>query len=306
MNPNKFLRSLDNPVTTLDRSLVWLFLALTYLTILSLIVEELFPDFFHDNEYIFNIIEYLTLFVFSFEYLIRIIYSRNRLMYITSFYGVIDALSVIPALFGILGAGSINGLWIRIFKVFRLVRLLKFVRLGNTVGGIVGQLIPFFATVIAFKGIVVVLENQSWWPEFQNLSVVIGVVGFTLAILLGTKLSAVHSRICAIEDSVCRIVGALRDMQNQKNIKGELLEWSLQLEKALKSPKKMMGYMAMLMRKKTDVLEEHLEKNGIGGPATAGFHRDVAYLLHQATGETPPGQTHEHKIINLGARYPIK
>ncbi|PID46886.1 MAG: hypothetical protein CSB47_01520 [Proteobacteria bacterium] len=281
------INSLDNPVSNFDKFVVWLFLILTYLTVTSLVAEEVFPDFYYKNNEYFNGVEYLTLFVFSVEFIVRLFFSENKIKYITSFYGIIDLLSVLPSLFGILGTGSINGLWLRIFKVFRLVRLLKFVKLGNTVGGFIGKLIPFFAATIAFKGLVVVLESRYWWPDFQNIGVVVGVVGFALAILLGTKLRAVHSRISTIEAAVCRIVGALRDMQNQSNIRDDFLEWSRQLEKALKSPKEMMDDMAMNMRKKTDALEERLEKLEVGSGTTAGFHKDVVYLLHQATSETP-------------------
>lgn len=287
MKTQAIIQSLDGPKTIFGNSLIWLSLILTYLTVVTLIAEEIFPVFFNNNFIYFNIIEYVSLTFFSLEYFSRIITSESKAKYIFSFYGLVDALSVIPSLLGILSGGNISSLWVRVFKVLRLVRLLKLVKLGDTVGGIVGQLIPYFAVVIAFKGLVVVLEYQSWWVDFKNLNIVIGVVGFALAILLGTKLRDVHSRLFAIEDAVCRIVGALRDMQNQNDIKHELLDWSTQLESALKSPAEVKSNMAMLMREKTDVLEEHLEKASVGGPNTAGFHRDVAYLLHQITRKTP-------------------
>ncbi|MEE9339807.1 MAG: ion transporter [Methylococcaceae bacterium] len=287
MDGSKIIELLDEPKTAFGKTITWLILTLIYFTVITLVLEQTAPQFYEENIIYFETIEYLTLTVFSIEYLIRIIFSKNRFQYITSFYGVIDALSIIPAIFGILMGSNISSQLMRIFKVFRLVRLLKFAKLGNTVGGIVGSLLPFFATVLAFKGVVVVLENQSWWSGLQNLNIVIGVVGFTLAILLGTKLNVVNSRIYAIEDSVCRIVGALRDMQNQGNIKFELLTWSNELEKTLKSPQKVKAETVLTMRERTDTLEEHLESSGIGGPNTAGFHRDVAYLLHRTTAKTP-------------------
>lgn len=287
MKLHEIVQSLDEPKTVFDKSLIWLLLALTYLTVLSLIAEEVAPEYFAEYIRYFEVVEYFSLLFFSLEYLVRIVTADRKFKYIFSFYGIVDALSVLPSLLGILIGGNISSLWVRVFKVLRLVRLLKLIKLGDAVGGIVGQLIPFFAAVIAFKGIVVVLEHQSWWVDFNNLNIVIGVVGFALAILLGTKLRDVHSRLFAIEDTVCRIVGALRDMQNQKEIRYKLLAWSTQLEQALKSPRESKKGMAMLMREKTDALEEQLEIASIGGPTTAGFHRDVAYLLHQMTRKTP-------------------
>lgn len=284
----KLIKSMDNPETVTEKSLIWFSLILTYLTVFSLIIEEILTTTYRDNVVYFNFLEYIALTFFSVEYVSRILTSKKKIKYLFSFYGIVDALSVIPSLFGILSGSSNSSLWVRVFKVFRLFRLLKLIKLSDSVGGVVGQLIPYFATAIAFKGIVVVFENQSWWIEFSTLNVVIGVVGFALAILLGTKLGDVHSRISAIEDTVCRIVGSLRDMQNQKEIKSTLLEWSIELEKSLKSPIEKKKEMAMIMREKTDALEEKLESASIGGAATAGFHRDVSNLLHQMTRKTPP------------------
>lgn len=287
MQGKKIIELLDEPKTAFEKAITWLIVILIYLTVTSLVIEQVSPQYHQDNLIYFDTLEYFTLMVFTIEYLARLLFSKNRLQYAISFYGIIDALSVLPAIFGLFTGNSISSQLIRIFKVFRLVRLLKFAKLRSTIGGIVGSLLPFFASVLAFKGAVVILENQSWWSGLQNLNIVIGVVGFTLAILLGTKLNVVNSRIYAIEDAVCRIVGSLRDMQNQGNIRPELMAWSMELEKTLKSPQDIKDKIVLTMRNKTDALEEQLEASGIGGPNTAGFHRDVAYLLHRTTAKTP-------------------
>ncbi len=41
------------------------------------------------------------------------------------------------------------------------------------------------------------------------------------------------------------------------------------------------------MRIETDAFEKVLESNGVGGPNTAGFHRDVSFLLHRVLAKTP-------------------
>lgn len=300
MDESIVIQFLDKPKTTIGKAVAWGVLLLIYFTVISLVMERITPNFYQSYKIYFYVLEYFTVAVFSIEYLSRLIFSKNRMKYITSFYGVIDALSVIPALFGIFLGHGINSQLLRVFKIVRLVRLLKLVKLGNTVGGIAGQLLPFFAIVIAFKGIVVVLETQSWWSELQSLNIVIGVVGFTLAILLGTKLNVVNGRIYAIEDAVCRIVGSMRDMQNQGIIRVELLAWSKALEKTLKTSQKNKREVVSSMRHKTDVLEEHLEAASIGGPNTAGFHRDVAYLLHRTTASTPAAYEKFLRYVVIG------
>ena len=45
------------------------------------------------------------------------------------------------------------------------------------------------------KEVIVAVEGQDWWPKIGNLNVVLGVVGFSLAIRLGTKLQVSNSLI---------------------------------------------------------------------------------------------------------------
>ena len=112
----------------------------------------------------------------------------------------------------------------------------------------------------------------------------LGVVGFALAILLGAKLSVVNGRLYAIEDAVCRIVGALRMLRANSDVSQEVTVWANQFEENLRDPDKT-GIRNM--REQTEALAVRLEAGGVRGPNVAGFHRDVAYVLHRATAEIP-------------------
>ncbi|MEO1925013.1 MAG: ion transporter [Gammaproteobacteria bacterium] len=287
MFAKKVMAFLDEPSTKPSRYFSALLLLLIYVSVIQVVVQERFPSIFDSYSTFFKGIELFTLMIFSVEYFSRIAFTSNRLKYMTSFYGIIDALAVIPGLIGLAGFNVTDAVWLRVIKIFRLIRILKFVKMRNIVGGITGKLLPFFASAIAFKGVTVMLEGQSWWPEIKNLNIVIGVVGFALAVLLGTKLSVVNNRIYAIEDAVCRIVGALRDMDNNRKISGAILNWSQALEVALKSAVAEKKELIKGMREHTNSLEAVLEESGVNGPNTAGFHRDVSYLLHRATAVTP-------------------
>lgn len=293
------MKFLDHPRTKKAKIFSTFILVLIYVSVLQVVIEERLPIIFSELEIYFNAIEALTLLVFTVEYIVRIIYSDNRVKYITSFYGIVDALAVVPSLIGFLGLNVASTFLLRIFKIFRLVRLLRLVSIGGGLGGITGKILPYLAAAVAFKSITVILEGESWWPEINHLNVVIGVVGFALAVLLGTKLSVVNARIYSIEDAVCRIVGSLRDMQNNGDIKKDLLLWSRKLEKGLKSPENKKPELIRKMRHQTDLLEEKLEALGIGGPNTAGFHRDVAYLLHRSTAKTPVAYENFLKYVTI-------
>ena len=151
------------------------------------------------------------------------------------FYGIVDLLSVIPELIALIIFPYFMGtVWLRVFKLFRILRVLKVVRVFKNHNGIIGKLIPYVAIAIAYKGIIVIFENENWWINAKDLTLVISVIGFSLAVLLGTKLHVVNNRIYQIEDALCRIVGSLVDMQNTISIQKSIFSWSSLLEETLK------------------------------------------------------------------------
>ena len=215
-------------------------------------------------------------------------FDPNRWRYYKTFSGVVDLLAIIPGLLALFFPFMESTAWVRVLRLIRLVRIFKLVRYGEITGGITKSLTPFFAIAIGLKGVMVAVEGQNWWPEMKNLNVVIGVVGFSLAILLGTKLQVINNRLYSIEDAVCRIIGALRDMQYNKEANIHINYWAKELESALFYNGHNKAEVIKQMRFKTDDLEQKLEEAGINGPNTAGFHRDVAYLLHRSLARTPP------------------
>ncbi|WP_020174036.1 ion transporter [Methyloferula stellata] len=82
---------------------------------------------------LFIYIEHIATAIFVLEYALRVWTAvdlhkgpvphplRDRLRYITSFFGLIDLISILPAALGLLGAGD--------FRVLRLVRLLRMLKL---------------------------------------------------------------------------------------------------------------------------------------------------------------------------------
>ena len=67
--------------------------------------------------------------VYTVEYTIRVYLARPRLRYVTSFYGIIDLLAILP--FYLLVAFDLQA--VRAFRLLRLLRLFKLVRYTNAV-----------------------------------------------------------------------------------------------------------------------------------------------------------------------------
>ena len=153
--------------------------------------------------------------------------------------------------------------------------------------GIIGKIMPYVAIAVGYKGVLIIFEGYDWWPKIENMNTAVSVIGFSLAVLLGTKMSVTNNRIFQIEDAVCRVVGSMRDMQSIEAIRPAMKKWSILLYKTLKHPQIDKGEAVDKMRSETDSFEVVLESNGVGGPNTAGFHRDVSFLLHRVLAKTP-------------------
>ena len=78
---------------------------------------------------ILNIIEIITVIIFSIEYIIRIVFSEKKLKYIFSFYGIIDLIAILPFYL----SRGIDLRSIRVFRLFRLTRSLKLVKYNKAI-----------------------------------------------------------------------------------------------------------------------------------------------------------------------------
>lgn len=95
--------------------------------ILSVIIVMLDSVSELHNRYvrIFVYAEWIFTILFTIEYVTRIIISRKPLDYITSFYGIIDLLSILPTYMSLIITGSHYLLVIRILRMLRIFRILK-------------------------------------------------------------------------------------------------------------------------------------------------------------------------------------
>ena len=71
--------------------------------------------------------EVATVAVFTVEYLVRFAVAERKLRFVFSFYGVVDALAILP--FYVARGVDLRSL--RIFRLFRLIRVLKLLRYGR-------------------------------------------------------------------------------------------------------------------------------------------------------------------------------
>lgn len=111
---------LDKPI------IAWSVSALILYSVLCFSLETL-PDLSSSLKSFLRYSEVIIVMLFTIEYLIRIFFSKNRLKFVFSFYGLIDLVAILP--FYLAFAMDLRSL--RLVRLFRLVRILKLVRYNS-------------------------------------------------------------------------------------------------------------------------------------------------------------------------------
>ena len=73
---------------------------------------------------VLSIIEYVTVAIFTLEYLLRIYVASSKTKFIFSFYGMVDLLAILPFYIS-------SGVDLRAVRVFRFLRLLRILKLAR-------------------------------------------------------------------------------------------------------------------------------------------------------------------------------
>ena len=82
--------------------------------------------------YFLEIIEIFSVVIFTIEYVLRIIFSNNRIKFIFSFFGIIDFLAILPFYLSL----GVDLRSIRAVRLFRLFRILKLLRYNNAINNL--------------------------------------------------------------------------------------------------------------------------------------------------------------------------
>lgn len=252
------------------------------------VLEAIDPILLENISIPVDLILNLILLVFFIEYIVRIADSVPKFRYAVSMPGIIDLMSILPSILLLITGVGVDSIWLRLLRASRFVRIVMMTNKGRLVGGISGACMPMVALAVMGKAVVIGVESVEWWVIDPSINILLGVSGFSIAMLMGSKLSSVNGRLYALEDAVCRITGSMRDMWwATPEIRRELAVWSSSLEHFLQAPREEKLRIAPRMRNLTDDLEKTLENYKLGGPNISGFHRDAAFLIHRATATTP-------------------
>ncbi len=111
---------------------VWLLIFI--LASVLIVILETVPEFGDRYSDLFHILEWIFTIAFTIEYFLRLFCVRRPLGYATSFYGVVDLLSILPTYLSLIFSGTQYLLVIRALRLMRIFRIFKlghFIREGR-------------------------------------------------------------------------------------------------------------------------------------------------------------------------------
>lgn len=82
-------------------------------------------DFYKQHEALLDALEWLFTGLFTLEYALRILCVRRPWLYITSFYGLVDLVSIIPSYIGLFYPAAHYAMVVRMLRLLRIFRVLK-------------------------------------------------------------------------------------------------------------------------------------------------------------------------------------
>lgn len=137
---------------TFDIVLLWMIILSVTVVILESVasIRYAYHDVFVSTEWFFTII-------FSLEYMLRIYSAPRPLKYITSFYGVVDLLAILPTYLGLFFDQYTFLLTIRSFRLLRMFRVFKLARYVKEAAVLIKALKLSIHKIVVFFGAVLTM-----------------------------------------------------------------------------------------------------------------------------------------------------
>lgn len=100
-----------------------------YLSCIAIAIESVdeIEAAYHSELFIF---EWISVFIFTLDYVGNIFTAKDRLKYMTSFWGVVDLLSIVPSYLMLMNFTSVKAT--KILRILRVIRVLRVLKLART------------------------------------------------------------------------------------------------------------------------------------------------------------------------------
>lgn len=224
-------------------------------------------------------IEWAFTVFFTVEIILRVFAKPRPSDYLTTRFGIIDVLAVMPTWLSLIMPGLPNLNWLRALRLIRLLQIIKVLRKNPEFAtgkfGLLLQLAPFMAYAFILKTVIVVIEGSGYWPEIPGLALVISVIGFAIGVLLSTRLGTVQGRLYDFENSIASLAAAVRVIREavpQPALLGDFLRSVVRFSEG---------------QCKQDEPQELLEEIAAAGPGSVGppvwinFHQHAQFIVQR-------------------------
>ena len=145
------------------------------LSLISFSLETL-PNISEEFRLVLENFEFVSIVIFSIEYVLRVLVTKKPLRYIFSFYGIIDILAILPFYLN----RFLDLRFLRAFRVFRIFRALKLIRYNKALNRfnvafkiVKEELILFFIVILIMLFIVSAgiysFENEAQPEIFKSV-----------------------------------------------------------------------------------------------------------------------------------------
>ena len=153
----------------------------TILSVVGVVLETV--ESLQKYSYVFLAIEYVSVAIFTIEYIGRIIAAQKKSSYIFSFFGIIDLLAILPTLIGFTNFTFLKSARIlRIMRFLRMLRLAKLMRLKSVHKKDLEEyseiyrinvkiyFLTLFTAIVIFASLIYVAEGHTQ-NEFKNIPI---------------------------------------------------------------------------------------------------------------------------------------
>lgn len=260
---------------------------IVYLSLVVLAYEQKFWPLSNSEIFYIAFLENIVLLFFSLDFFARIVILRERKRYLTSSEGIIDLIAVAPALFSLIFPIIPNTEWFRAFRLFRFFRILKLFQITSSKSltlGLFAKLIPWLGIALAIKlAVVIIFESRVPWLSDGTLDIPISVIGFATAILLGGKITIALTRFYSVEDSICRLVGALNGLYSVQGLRSTVMQFASSTLNELQFKKPVTNQSTLIYKRLARESYELMYDDSV----ICDLSKDHQHILHLVNSRTP-------------------
>lgn len=274
--------------------------------ILSVVIA--FLEFFHHEEVKpiepqLLFINHVILFVFTIEYVARLVTVQHKLQWVRKPLNIIDFIAIAPNYIELLLHIFVDTTELRVLRIIRLLRfarmlrllkLFKYSRLFKKVfrfqETILEAIFPVMMMFVGLKAFVWMLEYYHLWISNQDLGNLFAIIGFALGIILSQKIGVSYDKFLQVEEALIRLYSNIQSLATLLSGKGKSMtkEWVRNFLLLLENPKAD-NFAINTFNAKLFVNIQRVEKKP--GESIVGLYtdicRDAAFCLSKKVRLTP-------------------